>query len=718
MAVGTLHHLLPAGSQRLERSRARLRQSVADGPFTFIRSVGNTGDLLIDAGTRRLFAGLAWREVPLARIERESGGTAIVAGGGAWCGPFHELLPPLLPYLESRFDRVVILPSSFDVSVESVRRALSRTRALVFAREEESFSLIRDICNADLADDCAFFFDYEPYRHDPEPGSVLDAFREDAESASGFLPGNNEDISVTRPHLDDWLWTIARRETIRTDRAHVMIAGAMLGRRVEYRSSAYHKLPAIARFSLAGFPVVEREARKPAASPGSALAPRDPDAVRIRLEAAARRASSHRIGGVAGAPRITALMLSWNRPERTRRAVESLERGAHVPLRLLLLDNGSRTEVRESIRGFFPERSGWELRLLPENLGTARGRSAGLADVETEYVLLIDDDVEIFPGAIEALLDDMERHPDAIGAGANTVLPNGRVQWCGADYRERGVLLERKFLGEGREFDDPAVGSPGPCRWVPGAIGLYRTEFFRRFPLDPEMRHYFEDIEWCYRAGRGREEAFRRVPEALAVHHHVSKAPAGEGGVADLAHSLPYVESLAHFYAVTGLVIEDVFIFVPQLRSSDGSPDVAAARLLLELVAAKGPHGALLDELNGYFAPLYRAGQEARISALYAEIELRGRETTAAHKAYETLHHEVDRIHAVYARTHAELDRVHAACAGLHAELDRVHAEFRAVSEERERLVAEVKRLRQERCPWDEPSQEGPTRAVAPRSAD
>ena len=40
-----------------------------------------------------------------------------------------------------------------------------------------------------------------------------------------------------------------------TDRAHVMIAAAMLGKPVEYRSSTYHKVPAIARYALRGYPV-------------------------------------------------------------------------------------------------------------------------------------------------------------------------------------------------------------------------------------------------------------------------------------------------------------------------------------------------------------------------------------------------------------------------------------------------------------------------------
>jgi hypothetical protein len=125
---------------------------------------------------------------------------------------------------------------------------------LVFAREETSFKQIRNLCNADLALDCAFFFDFELYKRSDGDG-VLNAFRTDPEAAPGLIPPNNNDISQTCESLDEWLWTIARHTTVRTDRAHVTIAAAMLGKRVEYRPSIYHKVPAIVDYSLPGFPV-------------------------------------------------------------------------------------------------------------------------------------------------------------------------------------------------------------------------------------------------------------------------------------------------------------------------------------------------------------------------------------------------------------------------------------------------------------------------------
>src|SRR5205823_10070645 len=116
-------------------------------------------------------------------------------------------------------------------------------KALIFARENESYAQIRNLCRAELAHDAAFFFDYSPYQRRGQ--GTLNAFRTDPEALPLGLPPDNNDISVTCQTLDEWLWTIARHDTIRTDRTHVTIAAALLGKRVRFRPSNYHKLPAI-----------------------------------------------------------------------------------------------------------------------------------------------------------------------------------------------------------------------------------------------------------------------------------------------------------------------------------------------------------------------------------------------------------------------------------------------------------------------------------------
>jgi exopolysaccharide biosynthesis predicted pyruvyltransferase EpsI len=251
---------------KIEESRRKLLDTIAHvsggEDVTFVRSYGNIGDELIYAGLRQLLSGIRYKEISARRdLEEAEGHTALAAGGGDWCRAFHSFNPKVLPKLEKKFKNVILLPSTFDPRVPLVRRVLENTEAVVFAREYQSYRRIQGLCDAELAHDTAFFFDYSPYRR--KGSGVLNAYRVDPESArppgtESNLPADNNDISVTCSGLDEWLWAIARHELIRTDRAHVTIAAALMDKRVEYRASNYFKVPALVEYGLSGVPSVRR----------------------------------------------------------------------------------------------------------------------------------------------------------------------------------------------------------------------------------------------------------------------------------------------------------------------------------------------------------------------------------------------------------------------------------------------------------------------------
>jgi exopolysaccharide biosynthesis predicted pyruvyltransferase EpsI len=245
--------MLKSHEEAVEDSRDALFGAIGEPEdLTFIRLYGNKGDDLIYAGTRQLLARRFYKEVSVRDLDGVSGHTALVAGCGGWCGPYHDMVEHL-PLIETKFERVIIMPSSFDVSVPSVRSTLAATKAVVFARERKSFDDIGRLCDAKIAHDCAFFFDYRPYLRHGE--GCLVSFRTDKESARSVIPESNHDISKSCSSLDEWLWTIARHAVVKTDRAHVMIAAALLGKVVEYGTSSYHKVPSIAEYALKSFPV-------------------------------------------------------------------------------------------------------------------------------------------------------------------------------------------------------------------------------------------------------------------------------------------------------------------------------------------------------------------------------------------------------------------------------------------------------------------------------
>ena len=222
---------------------------------TLFRGKGNIGDELILAGTRRFLNNIPHCEASVSDVSTISGHTALIVGSGGWSIPYHSQFPAVLPLIEERFDRVIILPSSYDMREGIVRDSLSKTKALVFAREVQSYESIRRVCDARVSHDFSFHYCYAPYA---KAGSgYLLAFREDIDSTLSRIPPGNNDISRRCFSLDHWLWTIAGYDLIFTDRAHVMVAAACLGKRVLYRQNGYHKVLAMADYSLRNFSKVK-----------------------------------------------------------------------------------------------------------------------------------------------------------------------------------------------------------------------------------------------------------------------------------------------------------------------------------------------------------------------------------------------------------------------------------------------------------------------------
>ncbi|HEV7484850.1 MAG TPA: glycosyltransferase [Thermoanaerobaculia bacterium] len=604
---------IDAHHARLNASRQALLEAVAPAgltllrPITLIRGIGNVGDQLIAAGARRLLAGVRYDEVSIEEAVRSRGETAVLMGSGGWCASFHEVMPAALEALEKRYPRVTVLPSSFDVSVPAVRRALGRSKAAIFARERESYRQIETLCDAHLALDTAFFFDFAGYI---VPGSgVLHAYRGDAE-ASGHSPvhRDNLDISTALGSLDEWLWAIARAAEVHTDRAHVMIAAAMLGKQVEIHPSTSHKVMAIADYALMDFdvhPGVQRSDTSLTPTDAPVVTASGVGELRTRLLELAR-ASLGRLPQHAnppGEPRVTIVVLSWNRIEQITVCITSIVQHVAIPFRLLVIDNDSEPAVQDVLSQICAPHDFIELRLLPENLGCAGARQLAADSTSTDYLAFIDDDAELFPGTIEHLVNALDEHPEACAAGARVVLPNGLLQFCGGDYSVRDGLIHFEPLADGRPFDDSSVVS-APCRWVGGTTFACRRMLFEEFPLDLGMTTYFEDNEWCYRIDRQRAFSFRTAADALVLHYSVSKERTGSTPN-DLLRSAGFIVPMAHFYDQHGLVQHDLFGFVPELQLPDGSFDVAGARLLLELVTAKGKEWFALQWVSGGLSSLF-----------------------------------------------------------------------------------------------------------------
>ena len=582
----------------LERSQRLILDSVGLSADLVLVACGRlVADELSVAGAHELLSGTTYRQIGLDELSKARGEVALLLGGG-FSRNDHEIMPRALAIAELRFQRVIVLPTSFDPSDETVHGALARSGATIFAREPDSLRQIAELCDARLAHDCSFFFDFASYRR--TGSGALNAF-----GAPPSGSADNDDISVTAPDLAEWLELVASHETVRTDRAQVMIAAALMGKRVEYASGAEPGLESIARHALsdrAVTPIAPATGPQPLVSasfgPGTDATVRQLRDAALAAEPPSRESTA----------RVTAVVLTRDRPQVLLRALESVE-DSGVAVHTLVIDNNSAPAAARDVAAICEARANTELKRSERNLGCAGGRRLGIELADSEFVLFLDDDAELMPGAIDHLLLELERNPDAGAVTATVVRSDGTVLHSGGGMEVTGEIVTFELQCDGVPFSTATVPASGPSGWAPGGAMLARRELLAEFPFDEKMGAYFEDNEWSYRVWRARPNCFRRSREALVVHPVNPKhVPAAD--FATRSRMVELLASYARFYESHGRLLGPwLFDHVPELRAEDGSLDLPAARLLMELVRAKGADWTLMSWMNGDLEGLLTANR-------------------------------------------------------------------------------------------------------------
>ncbi len=142
-----------------------------------------------------------------------------------------------------------------------------------------------------------------------------------------------------------------------------------------------------------------------------------------------------------------------------------------------------------------------------------------------QYVLLLNNDTIVRPGAFKALVDFMDGHPEAGIAGSRLENPDGTPQVSA--FRFQGIASELNRGLQSRLVDKLLrrwrVGLPipeQPCRvpWVSGASLMIRSELLETLGLlDEGYFTYFDDIDLC-RSAREHDAATWYVPASRVVH--------------------------------------------------------------------------------------------------------------------------------------------------------------------------------------------------------
>ncbi|MBI5891284.1 MAG: glycosyltransferase family 2 protein [Nitrosomonadales bacterium] len=229
------------------------------------------------------------------------------------------------------------------------------------------------------------------------------------------------------------------------------------------------------------------------------------------------------------------------------------------------------------------EREGWiswaEVMPQDKNGGFAFGNNAGirkaLASAEpVEYIMLLNPDTVARPGAIEALVNFMDDHPNAGIAGSELENADGSVEYSAHTFPSPLGELDgvarlgplNRLLWRKAAAATPSQETAHLCDWVSGASMIFRRKVFEDVGLMDEAYFlYFEEVDICRRAHQAGWQCWY-VPGSRVIH--LEGASTGIRTVARRRAAYWYESRRRFFvknYGVSGLVVADVFWAVRQL---------------------------------------------------------------------------------------------------------------------------------------------------------
>ena len=217
--------------------------------------------------------------------------------------------------------------------------------------------------------------------------------------------------------------------------------------------------------------------------------------------------------------KLAVVILNYNGASMLSRFLPSVVKyspGAEI----VVADNASTDDSVAVVADGFPA---VRLIRLDRNYGFADGYNKALEQVDAEYLLLLNSDVEVTEKWLEPLLSFMESNPNAVACQPKILAYNNKshFEYAGA----AGGFIDRYGYPycRGRLFDSIEEDKgqyDDACRvfWATGAAMMVRSDAFRKAGgFDGRFFAHMEEIDLCWRMlARGGE--IYVVPQSMVYH--------------------------------------------------------------------------------------------------------------------------------------------------------------------------------------------------------
>jgi GT2 family glycosyltransferase len=200
--------------------------------------------------------------------------------------------------------------------------------------------------------------------------------------------------------------------------------------------------------------------------------------------------------------RTAVVILNWNGSSFLRKFLPSVLQHNQPDVRVIVADNASQDDSVEMLRSEFPQ---VEIIQNKTNGGFAKGYNDALAQVDAEYYILLNSDIEVTPGWIEPLIKLMDSDK-TIAACQPTIRSYHAPDFyeyagaAGGFIDEFGYPFCRGRLFTDLEKDNGQYDDTREVFWATGACLFVRADLFKTYGgFDEDFFAHMEEIDFCWR---------------------------------------------------------------------------------------------------------------------------------------------------------------------------------------------------------------------------
>jgi len=229
-------------------------------------------------------------------------------------------------------------------------------------------------------------------------------------------------------------------------------------------------------------------------------------------------------------PSIAIVILNYNGKNYLQKFLPPVIASTYPNKRVIVADNASLDGSVELVKEQF---SSVELLINTQNDGFAGGYNWALSQVESDYYVLLNSDVEVMEGWIEPIIQLMESDPSIAACQPKLLSFNNRhvleyAGACGGWIDVLGYPFSRGRVFDVQEEDKHQYDSIEPIFWASGAAMFVRSKVYHALGgLDAKFFAHHEEIDLCWRMQLA---GYKIMACPSSVVYHVGAGTLPRGG--------------------------------------------------------------------------------------------------------------------------------------------------------------------------------------------